>query len=748
MMYNVFWVRQIMPANRRSGRRRPGQPDFAIDPELRRDIIAVALLVVAIITVIALFFPGGDLGSAWRGLVTRLFGWGSLLVVIALAGLGVLLLRQSFNPLFILKWQQPVGVGLLLAVFLGLLHMAAGIGGQSLLKVAESGQGGGYIGYVLSHLLGSALGPMGGLLVLLGLGVAGLVMSLDITLREIQDWLQIMRIRAMTFYQYHLRPIPPSSQKVGEPKATGTGGTITGPVPPFLRPLPPQPSPPVATPSPPGEGPSKTRQWKLPPLDILEVSPEQELSQADIRRRVKIIEDTLQSFNIQARVVEVNQGPTVTQFGVQPAPGVTVNRIVARANDLALALAAAPIRIEAPVPGKSVVGIEVPNAVASLVGLRSVMETPVFQRLKAKTKLAIALGQDVSGAPVCADLAKMPHLLIAGATGSGKTVCLNSIISCLLFNNTPDDVKFLMVDPKMVELVGFHGIPHLIAPVVTEVDKVVNVLKWAIREMDRRYKLFAAAGARNIDAFNRLPAAKRGSEHLPYIVIIIDELADIMMLAPEEAERLICRLAQMARATGIHLIIATQRPSVDVITGLIKANFPARISFAVTSQVDSRVVLDMAGAEKLLGRGDMLYMASDSAKTVRLQGTFVSDRELEALVAFWKDQAGGMIPPLPVTAAERAGMTGMGIAPDLGTVPPWEEEFGEEEDELLPQAIEVVRQAGRASVSLLQRKLRIGYARAARLIDLMEEQGIISGPIQGGRARQVLDANISQDDDG
>jgi len=483
-------------------------------------------------------------------------------------------------------------------------------------------------------------------------------------------------------------------------------------------------------------------------LDILEVSPEQELSQADIRRRVKIIEDTLQSFNIQARVVEVNQGPTVTQFGVQPAPGVTVNRIVARANDLALALAAAPIRIEAPVPGKSVVGIEVPNTVASLVGLRSVMETPVFQRLKAKTKLAIALGQDVSGAPVCVDLARMPHLLIAGATGSGKTVCLNSIISCLLFNSTPDEVRFLMVDPKMVELVVFNGIPHLIAPVVTEVDKVVNVLKWAIREMDRRYKLFAAAGVRHIDAFNRLPASKRGGEYLPYIVLIIDELADIMMLAPEEAERLICRLAQMARATGIHLIIATQRPSVDVITGLIKANFPARISFAVTSQVDSRVVLDMAGAEKLLGRGDMLYMASDSAKTIRLQGTFVSDRELEALVAFWKEQAGDMIQPLPVTATEKVSVAGPGgMVPGPEAVPPWDEEGEEEEDVLLPQAIEVVRQAGRASVSLLQRKLRIGYARAARLIDLMEEQGIISGPTQGGRARQVLDANIPHGDD-
>ncbi len=482
------------------------------------------------------------------------------------------------------------------------------------------------------------------------------------------------------------------------------------------------------------------RVWRLPDLDLLEASVEQELSQSDIRRRVKLIEDTLQGFNIAVRVVEVNQGPTVTQFGVQPSPGVTVNRIVARANDLALSLAAAPIRIEAPVPGKSVVGIEVPNAVTALVGLRGVIETPSFQRVKVKSRLAIALGQDVSGSPVCADLAKMPHLLVAGATGSGKTVCLNSIIACLLFNATPDEVKLLMVDPKMVELVGFNGIPHLHAPVVTDVSKVANVLKWSTREMERRYKLFAASGARNIDGYNRLPAARRESEPLPFIVVIIDELADVMMMAPEETERLICRLAQMARATGIHLLIATQRPSVDVITGLIKANFPARISFAVTSQIDSRVVLDMAGAEKLLGRGDMLYMAPDSSKTVRLQGTWVSDQELEQLVSYWKGQAAGMVPgAAEIDAGGDVLPARPTNAPASQGLAPWTDESeGEDADELLPQAVEAVRDAGRASASLLQRKLRIGYARAARLIDLMEEQGIIGGPAEGGRAREVL----------
>jgi len=409
---------------------------------------------------------------------------------------------------------------------------------------------------------------------------------------------------------------------------------------------------------------------------------------------------------------------------VQPAPGVPVSRIVARQNDLALALASSPIRIEAPVPGRNVVGIEVPNSSIALVGLRSVIETTAFQKLHAKSKLAIALGQDVSGGPVVADLGKMPHLLIAGATGSGKSVCINALIACMLLHNTPDDMKLIMVDPKMVELVAFNGIPHLISPVITEVDKVINVLKWTAREMERRYKIFSASGARHIDAYNKTVTPKSGREYLPYILVIIDELADIMMLSPDEVERLLCRLAQMSRATGIHLVIATQRPSVDVITGLIKANFPARISFAVTSQVDSRVVLDMPGAEKLLGRGDMLYMASDSSSPVRLQGVFVSDQEIEALVTFWKSQSPVAPPAADITTPAAA---------------PWQEpEADSAEDPLLEEAKRVVQQAGHASVSLLQRRLRIGYARAARLIDIMEAQGWVGGPVDGGRTRDVL----------
>ncbi len=468
---------------------------------------------------------------------------------------------------------------------------------------------------------------------------------------------------------------------------------------------------------------------------------------------------------------------------------IKVARIQALSNDLALALEAAPIRIEAPVPGRSIVGLEVPNLQTTLVSLRSVLESEAYRVLKSPLKLP--LGQDVSGQPAVADMVRMPHLLIAGATGSGKSVCVNSLIASLLFSHTPDTLRFLMVDPKMVELTTYNGIPHLIAPVVTEVDRVVPVLAWATREMDRRYKLFSHTGARNIDSYNEKMTA-RHEPILPFIIIIIDELADLMMAAPDEVERYICRLAQMARATGIHLILATQRPSVDVVTGLIKANFPARIAFAVTSQIDSRVILDTPGAERLLGRGDMLFMEPTSPNLARLQGCFVSDHELHQLVEHWQraqaaqlptsDTAGGeeplpgsspraaapaAVPPethAPVAAFPR-GLSGtspsspsashtdevpVSTMPPPGTMiqpPMFEEMFGAQSGGALPgrdalydEAVSIVREANRASVSLLQRRLRVGYTRAARLIEMMEADGIV-GPDQGGsRGRDVVPA--------
>ncbi|MSQ23647.1 MAG: DNA translocase FtsK [Chloroflexi bacterium] len=457
--------------------------------------------------------------------------------------------------------------------------------------------------------------------------------------------------------------------------------------------------------------------WEAPSLEILAPRRPTEPVDPHLRDQARVIEETLASFGIEARVLEINQGPAVTQFGVEPAPGVPVSRILARMNDLALRLGAAPIRMEAPVPGRRMLGIEVPNLRVSVVGLREVLESEGFARSKAQ--IPLALGRDIAGKPVVADLARMPHLLIAGATGSGKSVCINALVACLLSQFTPDQLQFVMVDPKMVELIGYNGIPHLRMPVVTDMDRIVGTLKWVAQEMERRYKLFAAHTQRNIDGFNQL-ARKNGERALPYLVVIIDELADLMMTAPEEAEKTICRLAQLARATGIHLVVATQRPSVDVVTGLIKANFPSRIAFAVTSQIDSRVILDMGGAERLLGRGDMLYLPPDASKLIRVQGTYVAEEEIEALVTYWKDLGSPQYNGQDLEDVETLGKP----ADPTG-------------DELYERAVELAQQTRRISVSLLQRRLGIGYPRAARLVDQLEEHGIISAA-EDGRAREVL----------
>jgi len=476
--------------------------------------------------------------------------------------------------------------------------------------------------------------------------------------------------------------------------------------------------------------PQRPRDERLPPLELLHPDRSLEFGDANADYRAEVIEQTLGEFGVPVRVVDVKRGPTVTQFAVQPltiprrrANGqiyerkVSVRRIVALSRDLALALAAAPIRIEAPVPGYPYVGIEVPNEKVSLVALRGVLESPEFLRLAAKSNLAIAVGRGVSGEPVVADLALMPHLLIAGATGSGKSVCIHSIVTCLLLHNTPETLRLLMMDPKMVELPAYSGIPHLLAPVVVELEQAVGALAWLTLQMDERYRQFYAVGARSIEDYNRLARRRRNLEPMPNIVLVIDELADMMMVAPDEVERSICRLAQMARATGIHLVIATQRPSVDVVTGLIKANFPARIAFAVTSQVDSRVILDRPGAERLLGRGDMLFMAPEASSLVRAQGCFVSAREISAVANFWRKQAG--------PAQERY---------------PWEGllEQAEQGDELFDEAVELIRGYDRVSASLLQRKLHIGFPRAARLMELLEEEVFVGPDEGGGRGREVL----------
>ncbi len=513
------------------------------------------------------------------------------------------------------------------------------------------------------------------------------------------------------------------------------------------------------------------RDWTLPDInELLNEGSDQDFDRQFLVEQARIIEDTLKSFGAPGRVVEINTGPVITQYGVEPdylqsrsgkRSRVKVSAIAQLDRDLQLALGAKSIRIEAPVPGKGYVGIEIPNAENALVSLKDVMQAEQFEKLKGKSPLAIALGQSVDGTPISADLAAMPHLLIAGTTGSGKSVCINSIISSLLSNNTPEELKFIMVDPKRVELTGYNGIPHLVAPVVVELERIVGVLKWVTREMDERYKRFSTAGARNIVDFNK--HLSPDDEQMPYIVVIIDELADLMMLAPEETERTITRIAALARATGIHLVIATQRPSVDVVTGLIKANFPARIAFAVAGSVDSRVILDQPGAERLLGRGDMLYLSGDSPAPQRLQGVFVSDDEIENINRYWKTHSHGLRPSpsrkmAPLTLDPASAPPQMAPAVMPGAAPqqranqpelPMQQAFWdggssngddniEPDDELYTEAVELVRRLNKASVSLLQRRLRIGYTRASRLIDLMEEQGVVGPQESGSKPREVL----------
>jgi S-DNA-T family DNA segregation ATPase FtsK/SpoIIIE len=507
--------------------------------------------------------------------------------------------------------------------------------------------------------------------------------------------------------------------------------------------------------------------WELPPLDLLAEAAEVEIRPLDNEARSQLIVETLSSFGVDARVASINQGPTVTQFGVEPGwetktrtvavrdgkgrqvydkdgrpqmrtevvsrTRVRVNRITSLANDLALALAAPTIRIEAPVPGKPIIGIEVPNSTTSLVSIRSVIESTAFQKANLRSKLAIALGKGVSGEPVAADLGKMPHLLIAGATGSGKSVCINSIIACFLLHNTPEELRLVLIDPKRVELANFANIPHLaFSKIITDTEEVVGTLQAIIHEMDSRYRRFASVGVRNIEAYNKSP---RATHALPQWVVVIDELADLMMAAPYEVERQICRLAQLARATGIHLIIATQRPSVDVVTGLIKANFPTRIAFAVSSQVDSRTIIDGAGAEKLLGRGDMLFMPTDASKPKRLQGSFVSDQELDRIVVWWTNDRFRHLAPekmdhLLEEVREEAE----------------EDRAAVEDDPLYESARELAGQHSRVSTSLLQRRLHIGYPRAARLIDMLEENGVVAAA-EAGQSREVLSGPWEEEDD-
>lgn len=650
----------------------------------------------------------------WEGMLI-LFGYGLIIIAIALGSLIWVAWRRQFSVVKH-RWNWVLGgVSLALAVW-GIL---AFFPGEGILRQATLGGSFGQSIIGASNIVG-------------GLRVVGLVLLGIIFVVPRESWSAAKNSWRLLTRVFRPRPgviFPRQAPDKAIPlEATSSEAGVVSEVEakPALLPSPPvwqSEHEPILTPG----------GWHLPPIDILDKPAEVKLDRADIDQRARLIEEALVSYGVEAKVVQVNIGPTVTQFGVEPGwnrkyrevrekgrngsyetrleevsrTRVRVDRITSLANDLALALAAPSIRIEAPVPGASVVGIEVPNTVFGSVALRGAIESTAFQKIKARSKLAIALGKGAGGEAMAGDLTKMPHLLIAGATGSGKTVCLNSVICCLLLHNSPDDVRFIMVDPKRVELVTFNGVPHLLAPVVVDNDKAIKALKWLNQEMDSRYRQFAQAGARNIEGYNK---DRSPGEELPYLVLIIDELADLMMTAFDEVEHALCRLAQLARATGIHLVVATQRPSVDVVTGLIKANFPTRISFAVTSHVDSRTILDMVGAEKLLGRGDMLYMPTEASKPKRLQGSFVSDVEIERLVYFWGNQR-----QLAMSSVDFDEVTERPLGAQIAAPP----------DPLLEEAKRLAQEYKHISTSFLQRRLRIGYPRAARLMEALQQAGVV-----------------------
>ena len=725
-----------------------------ISPQRRMDIFGIVLVVIGLLTLVSLFTQStGRVTGWWVTNLSKAVGWGIYLLPLVLIGLGGWMLLRNVEKFPSLSAERVVGILLFLLNLPVWFHTV--IDGD--FADAQLGVGGGYLGAGLKFVLVQMLGKPGAIIALVAWLLISLILMLDLTMANAVKWLEDQ------FHKFNARLKQNAKERRARNKGTSTqaapvqqSGTsrtaqqhqnhqADAAAPPQQSSVPPQ-----------GDvsslymknAPIK-QEWVLPSLDeILEPGVEVVDDGENDRQRANVIEETLRSFGAPVHIVEIRKGPAITLFGVEPdfvesrngKTRVRVSKITALADDLALALAASRIRIQAPVPGKGYIGIEVPNRQISLVALRDVISSPAFQNLNSPLKLG--LGKDVAGNVVAADLTAMPHLLIAGTTGAGKSVCINDILTCFLLNMTPDELRLILVDPKRVELTSYNGIPHLLAPVIVDAEHVVGALQWMLREMDNRYRKFSESHSRNISDYNAY-CAKVGEKKLPYLLIVIDELADLMMLAPDETERAITRLAQLARATGIHLIIATQRPSTDILTGLIKANFPARIAFAVASSVDSRVILDQPGAERLLGRGDMLFQAPDASAPIRIQGAFVSDAEIGRLAAYWRG--------LTVTegAPERpdqpaAFQTGNSLP--VKQAPLWEEM--EEEKDLDPkfdEAVQVVRDEGQASISMLQRKMRIGYTRSARMIDKMEEKGIVGPPDPKTQIREVLQNEDAED---
>ena len=696
-----------------------------------REIAGVLLIALAILSCLALSgLTRGSLADSWSDWLYNLFGWGAFGLVALILGLGVLLIWIAQDLGRVMPWRLIISLE---AAFLGLLGaLHAYSAGADIWQTLKNGEGGGAIGWGLLTLALPLMGRAGAGVIFVALMAIGLTIAFTIPWVA---WSQTLAARLRA--RFNRTPIGAEP-----PAAVDESAAIDAPAQEISSP--PDQAPVTAAAVKPKRKKIK-RDRNLPPLNLLEEHTLLTITETEIQRKSDLIEETLRQFGLEVKVVRVSQGPAVTQFGVEPGyverPGpegearkqkVRVSQISSLSNDLALALRAASLRIEAPVPGQSFVGIEVPNDKIAMVGLRGVLDSAAFRKIN--SPLAFALGQDVSGAAVAADLASMPHILIAGTTGSGKSVCINAIVMSLIAHNTPDDLRLVMIDPKMVELIRYNGLPHLYGKVETELDRIGMVLRWVTREMDARYKKFAELGARHFSEYN-LQMQDQGEEKLPYIAVLIDELADLMMSAPVEIEKTITRIAQMARATGIHLVVATQRPSTDVITGLIKANFPARISFAVASSVDSRVILDTVGAETLLGKGDMLFVSPTAGTPQRIQGCYVSEREIDKVVEFWRATLGAPLEEVQPAPWE------MSKAPHLGEIAPSNANTAtlEDDDEaLLAKAIEVVKKQRSASASLLQRKLNLGFPKAASLLDELERMGVIGPAQQAGRTRRVL----------
>ncbi|HEY6202523.1 MAG TPA: DNA translocase FtsK 4TM domain-containing protein [Candidatus Limnocylindria bacterium] len=733
---------------RRVSRRQPQRGAVsAVDPRIRNEVGAIALLAFAVLSIVAIIADQGAVLHWWRSFLVSLLGWGAFAVPFVLGALAAELWFGLMRRSAII----PISGGAL--VFIALLAIA-----QHYQRGEPAiGEGaGGVVGATVANIATGAFGDVGGPIALIALLLVGVVITANRTLGDLirPAWERRSALRAGVSLpggtagrfgrgvdedEVELAPVeePAPPLRINMPALRPKGAAQ--PLKPALRLLPP-PETDEASSAPEGAFtpsiaglPDKNvavegvlhakadRNWTLPPLDLLGLGDAGHAgTSSEIRRSAEVIEQTLAHFNIAAKVVEVTPGPVVTRYELKIAPGILLSRVESLNDNLALALAARTLRIEAPIPGKSVVGIEVPNIAVGLVSLRDVVETAIFRG--SPSKLTVALGRDVAGAPIVLDLGAMPHLLVAGQTGSGKSVNISSILCSLLLNATPDDVRLLIGDLKRVDFTAFGDVPHLIAPVMTDADKILNALFWVVGEMDRRYRLFARTSSRNIGQYNE---KHTGSDRIPYVVFVIDELADLMLQAPIQVEKQITRVAQLARATGIHLVLGTQRPSVDVITGLIKANIPARIAFATASAVDSRTIIDMTGAEKLLGRGDMLVLRPDLAKPIRAQGVYVSDHEIQLISRHWTLQSG--------TSYDRHAKVIEG--PDRLTR---RESDGEDiEDERYEEAVEIIRHEGKASVSMLQRKMTIGFARAGRLIDIMERNGVV-GPDRGpGKFREV-----------